>query len=105
MPAFVIDGTQLLVDREGAELAVERSEDVARTPNGNLRAVVLGATKRVLTLRSVPMPWASAQAWLAKDQTIVSVSGDYVSMTAWCEVDLEPMPMGYGRVRLRLQEV
>jgi len=105
MPTITVNGTPLDVRRDGFSLFYERSVDLARTPANALRVAVLGNPKRVAEVRSVPMPWADAQSWLDYDQSQVAVAGDYITMTAWCHVEVHPLPLNRGEVRLRLEEI
>jgi hypothetical protein len=105
MPTITVNGSPLEVRRDGFSLSYERSVDLARTPANALRVAVLGDPKRIAEVRSVPMSWTDAQSWLTYDQSQVSVAGDYITMTAWCHVEVHPLPLGRGEVRLRLEEV
>jgi len=105
MPTITVNGIPLNVRRDGFSLSYERSVDLARTPANALWVAVLGNPKRVAEVRSVPMSWTDAQGWLSYDQSQVSVAGDYITMTAWCHVEIHPLPLNRGEVRLRLEEV
>lgn len=105
MSALAVNGSDFPVRRDGFSWSVERAQDKARTVGGGLRVAVLGPPRKVIEARSVPMPWAQAQSWAALDGQVVSVGGDYVSMTAWCEVEVRPIAIGLGEVLMRLEEV
>lgn len=105
MSALVLNGQSFPVRRDGFNWSLERIQDKARAVNGVLRVAVMGSPRKVVEARSIPMPWAQAQSWLALDGQVVSVSGDYLTMTAWCEVEVRPVAMGLGEVLVRLEEV
>ncbi len=46
--------------------------------NGALRVAVMGTPRRVIEARSIPLPWATAQSWLALDGQVVAVGGSHL---------------------------
>ncbi len=105
MSALTLNGNDFPVRRDGFAWSLERTQDKGRAVNGALRVAVMGTPRRVIEARSIPLPWATAQSWLALDGQVVAVGGSYISTSAWCEVEVRPVAMGLGEVLVRLEEV